>query len=316
MKPGVTPGSVDEQAAAQRFLEAERASRGSGTATVAAPARPDRTEWPALPVRPRPKPSSSLLSIRKPISHTTRLTLLVLSFVIPLLAWVVLSATQAVPETFLPGPVATFQAGLEMAQDGTLFTDLWDTVQRILYGFGLAVLVSVPIGIVMGTFMAGNALFEPFLSMMRYLPASAFIPLMMIWLGVGEEPKIAVLFLGTVFFNTFMTADVVRSVPRQLINVSYTLGARRNEVLRKVIIPHSVPGIIDAIRVNIAAAWNLVVVAEVVVSTTGLGRRIMQSQRFLETDQIFAILILIGICGVIIDIALRFLRNRIGRWVA
>ncbi len=152
--------------------------------------------------------------------------------------------------------------------------------------------------------------------MMRYLPASAFIPLMMIWLGVGEEPKIAVLFLGTVFFNTFMTADVVRSVPRQLINVSYTLGARRNEVLRKVIIPHSVPGIIDAIRVNIAAAWNLVVVAEVVVSTTGLGRRIMQSQRFLETDQIFAILILIGICGVIIDIALRFLRNRIGRWVA
>ncbi|CAM4169010.1 ABC transporter permease [Kibdelosporangium persicum] len=310
MKPaGVKPGPGEEQAAG-RFLEAERASRGPGSAS----ARQDRKDWTALPRRGAAKPPSSLLSIRKPISRKAQLTLTVLSFVIPLLAWVVLSATQVVSPTFLPGPVATLQAGWEMAQSGQLFTDLWDTLRRIVYGFGLAVLVSVPVGIAMGTFMAGRALFEPFLSMVRYLPASAFIPLMMIWLGIDEESKIGVLFLGTVFFNTFMTADVVRSVPAQLINVSYTLGARRDEVLRKVIMPHSLPGIIDAIRVNIAAAWNLVVVAEVVVSTTGLGRRIMQSQRFLETDQIFAILIVIGICGVVIDMLLRLLRNRIGRW--
>nr|WP_264085212.1 ABC transporter permease subunit [Kibdelosporangium phytohabitans] len=154
------------------------------------------------------------------------------------------------------------------------------------------------------------------MSMLRYLPASAFIPLLMIWLGVGEELKIGVLFIGTVFYNTFMTADVVRSVPPQLINVSYTLGARRNEVLRKVIVPHSLPGIIDAIRVNVAAAFNLVVVAEVVASTTGLGRKIMQAQRFLSTDEIFAVLIVIGVCGVLTDLLLRLLRDRVGRWVA
>ncbi|ALG07265.1 ABC transporter permease [Kibdelosporangium phytohabitans] len=304
--------SADEQAAAQRFLEAERAERGG----VATAAQPNHKDWAPLPRRSRPKTQSALLSIRKPISRSAKLTLTVMGFAVPLLVWVLLSATEVVDPTFLPSPVATVAAGWEMAQSGQLFTDLWATVERILYGFGLAILVSVPIGMAIGTFSAGRAFFEPIMSMLRYLPASAFIPLLMIWLGVGEELKIGVLFIGTVFYNTFMTADVVRSVPPQLINVSYTLGARRNEVLRKVIVPHSLPGIIDAIRVNVAAAFNLVVVAEVVASTTGLGRKIMQAQRFLSTDEIFAVLIVIGVCGVLTDLLLRLLRDRVGRWVA
>jgi NitT/TauT family transport system permease protein len=99
-----------------------------------------------------------------------------------------------------------------------------------------------------------------------------------------------------------------------MIDVSYTLGARRGEVLRKVVIPHALPGMIDAIRVNAAAAWNFVVVAELVAAQTGLGRRIIQAQRFLQTDKIFAILVVIGVLGVLIDVALRLLRNAVGRW--
>nr|CTQ95844.1 Urea carboxylase-related ABC transporter, permease protein [Kibdelosporangium sp. MJ126-NF4] len=306
-----------EQAAAQRFLEAERAahdSRASGG--VATTTRKDERHWAPLPRRSRPKPPSPLLRIRTPISRQARITLITLSFVIPLLLWIGLSATELVNPKFLPSPLATVAAGWKLIESGQMWTDLWATLQRILYGFGLAILVSVPIGFVMGTFMAGRALFEPFLSAMRYLPATAFIPLLMIWLGVDEGLKIGILFIGTVFYNTFMTADVVRSVPTQLINVSYTLGARRNEVLRKVILPHSLPGMIDAIRVNVAAAWNLIVVAEVIASSTGLGRRIMQSQRFFATDDIFAMLVVIGIVGVLIDMALRLLRSKVGRWAA
>src|SRR5262249_7157729 len=157
-------------------------------------------------------------------------------------------------------------------------------------GFGIAVLISVPLGVAIGTFQAAANLLEPVIGLVRYLPATAFISLLIIWLGVEEAPKIALIVLGTVFFNTVMTADVVRNVPRSMVDVSYTLGARRNEVLRKVIIPHATPGMIDAIRVNIAAAWNFVVVAELVAAQTGLGRRIIQAQRFLQTDKIFAIL--------------------------
>jgi NitT/TauT family transport system permease protein len=257
-----------------------------------------------------------LLSIRTPISRRARITLTVLSFVIPLLVWTVLSTIHIVPAHFLPTPWATLSAGIDMAKSGELFTDVWATVQRVIYGFGLAVLVSVPLGILMGTFRSAQALFEPFTGLLRYLPATAFIPLLVIWLGLDEAPKITLLFIGTVFFNTLMTADAVRAVPRPLIDVSYTLGARRGEVLRKVIVPHSLPRIIDAARVNVAAAWNLVVVAEQIAASVGLGKRIVMSQRRLATDEIFAMLIVIGLIGVLIDLSLRLTRERVGRWVA
>jgi hypothetical protein len=173
----------------------------------------------------------------------------------PLLAWIALSEAKRCRQ--LPAVAAVLSAGVEMVRSGELLGDVAATAQRVLLGFGLAVLVSVPLGVVMGTFQAGQALFEPVIALLRYLPASAFIPLLIIWLGLGEPSKIALLFVGTVFFNTLMTADVVRTVPRSLIDVSYTLGAHRSEVLRKVVVPHSLPGIIDAIRVNAAAAWNL-----------------------------------------------------------
>jgi NitT/TauT family transport system permease protein len=276
--------------------------------------RAGREDWPPLPRRPRPSRTSPLLSIRTPMPRRAQWIFTVLSLAVPFLAWIVLSASEVVSATFLPSPGAVLSAGQEMAQSGELLADLWATTQRVLYGFGLAVLVSVPLGIAMGTFHVGQTVFEPMIGLLRYLPASAFIPLLIIWLGLGEPSKIAILFIGTVFFNTLMTADVVRHVPRALIDVSYTLGARRGEVLRKVIVPHSLPGIIDAIRVNAAAAWNFVVVAELVNSTEGLGYRIVRAQRFLQTDKIFAVLVVIGIAGVLIDLGLRLLRARVGRW--
>ncbi|MET8763400.1 ABC transporter permease [Lentzea sp. NPDC004782] len=273
-----------------------------------------RAAWPPLPRRTRPP--RTVLTIRTPISRRAATVLAAGSLAVPFACWVVLSASGAVPATFLPSPGAVLAAGWEMARSGELAVDVGTTTLRVLEGFGLAVLVSVPLGIVMGTFHAGQALFEPVIGLLRYLPASAFIPLLIIWLGLGEPSKIAILFLGTVFFNTLMTADVVRGVPRSLVDVSYTLGARRGEVLRKVVVPHSVPGVIDAVRVNAAAAWNFVVVAELVNSTAGLGYRIVRAQRFLQTDRIFAVLVVIGVIGVMIDVALRLVRALVGRWAA
>jgi NitT/TauT family transport system permease protein len=275
-----------------------------------------RPAWGPLPRRTAPKAASPLFSLRTPISASARWKLAVLSFAIPLLAWIVLSVSGVVDSTFLPSPASVVKAGVDMASTGELFDDLWATTQRVLEGFGLAILVSVPLGILMGSFTAGQAFFEPLIGLLRYLPASAFIPLLIIWLGIGEPSKIAMLFIGTVFFNTLMTADVVRSVPSELLDVSYTLGARRGEVLRKIVVPHSLPGMIDAIRVNAAAAWNFVVVAELINSRAGLGHRIMLAQRFLRTDTIFAVLVVIGIAGLVIDVLLRLLRTRVGKWAA
>jgi NitT/TauT family transport system permease protein len=303
--PAVTAGDRAAEAleAEQRLAEEQESGRG-------------RPAWAPLPRRATPKSASPLFSLRTPISAGARWKLAVLSFAIPLLAWIVLSVSGVVNPTFLPSPASVVKAGVDMASTGELFDDLWATTQRVLEGFGLAILVSVPLGILMGSFTAGQAFFEPLIGLLRYLPASAFIPLLIIWLGIGEPSKIAMLFIGTVFFNTLMTADVVRGVPRELLDVSYTLGARRGEVLRKIVVPHSLPGMIDAIRVNAAAAWNFVVVAELINSQAGLGHRIVLAQRFLRTDTIFAVLVVIGIAGLVIDVLLRLLRTRVGKWAA
>ena len=303
-------------------VAAPKATVASLDATVAASKTPapkatasTRESWGPLP-RLRPaRGAPSVLAIRTPLSRRARVLLVTASVVAPIVAWLLLGVSGVVEPRYLPTPFEVWQAGVDLARNGQLATDAWATVQRIVFGFGLAVLASVPLGIAMGSFNAANALLEPVSGLLRYLPAAAFTPLLLIWLGIGEAPKVALIFLGTFFFNMLMVADATRLVPIDLIAVSYTLGARRFEVLRKVIVPYATPGIIDAVRVNFAAAWNLVVVAELVNSETGLGKRILLSQRFTQTDKIFAILVVIAVIGVVTDVLLRILRQRIGRWV-
>jgi NitT/TauT family transport system permease protein len=146
------------------------------------------------------------------------------------------------------------------------------------------------------------------------MPAPAFIPLLILYFGVGETPKVLLIFIGTLFFNTLMVMDAVKFVPKELIEATYTLGGNRLQVVFKVIFPYVLPKIIDAGRVNIAASWNLVIVSELVAATEGLGRRISVAQRFLNTDQIFAGLIVIGVIGLIIDFCFVWLQRFLCRW--
>jgi NitT/TauT family transport system permease protein len=269
----------------------------------------------AAPVsEPRPGRRIRLLNSAVPARRVW--VLRALSVLGPLAAWWALSASGLVNPTFLPSPAAVWAAGTDMAASGTLWTDLTASLGRIGLGFVLAVLISVPLGFTMGALPWAQALLEPVIGLLRYLPASAFIPLLIIWLGIGEASKVALLVLGVVFFNTLMTADVVRQVPRRLLEVSATLGAGRLRVASRVVFPYALPGMIDAMRVNAAAAWNFVVVAELIAATSGLGYRITRAQRFLQTDRIFAILVVIGLIGLTIDVTLRLLRTRVGRWTA
>jgi NitT/TauT family transport system permease protein len=272
-----------------------------------------RADWPELPAR-RVRTGTSWLAPGREISPGARWTLRVLSVLAPLAVWVALTASDAVDPTFLPSPAATWQAFADMARSGELATDTLASVRRVLLGFGLALAISVPLGFAMGTWRWALAALEPVIGLVRYWPASAFIPLLIIWLGLGEPSKLAVLVLGVVFFNMLMVADAVRQVPTRMLEASMTLGATPPVLIRKVILPYALPGIIDAARVNAAAAWNFVVIAELFAATSGLGYRIVRSQRFLLTDRIFAVLIVIGLIGIAMDVTLRLLRDRVGRW--
>jgi NitT/TauT family transport system permease protein len=312
---GTTPAAVDGGASAPppRAIDASGLPTAAGGAALPPPAAAHERDWRPLPRR-RAARVSRLPKLGDGVSPRARWILRAVSLAAPLLVWLVLSASGAVDATFLPSPAAVWDAAVDMARTGQLFSDIWASVRRVGIGFGIAVAISVPLGFAMGSLGWAQALFEPVIGLLRYMPASAFIPLLIIWLGLGEPSKIAILVIGVVFFNTLMTADVVRRVPRDLLEVSATLGARQTEIARKVILPYALPGMIDAMRVNAAAAWNFVVVAELVAATSGLGYRIVRAQRFLQTDRIFAVLVVIGLIGLTIDVVLRIARDRVGRW--
>lgn len=241
-------------------------------------------------------------------------TLVVISIAVPFVAWWLLANAGLVAPVFLPTPAEVWQALVELANDGLLSKDIQASFLRVAAGFLLAAVVSVPIGIAMGTFASIRALFEPIIGIIRYMPAPAFIPLLILYLGIDETTKIALIFIGTVFYNTLMIMDSVKFVPKELIETTYTLGGNRLQTLLQVITPHVAPNIIDTFRINVAASWNLVIVAELVAAEVGLGKRILLAQKFLHTEQIFAYLIVLGVIGFAIDLLFRWLLRTTCRW--
>ncbi|MGE3621877.1 MAG: ABC transporter permease, partial [Acidimicrobiia bacterium] len=210
----------------------------------------------------RGRRQSALLRLRGPIGPGLSAALGLLGVALLLGGWTVVSATMGSDSFLLPTPAATWDAALALHRSGELRTDLVASLTRIAVGYGISMAVGVVLGVLIGSFRAAEAFFEPQIGLLRYIPASALTPLFLLWLGIDEAPKVALIVVGTVFFNVLMIADVARAVPRDLVNSAYTLGAGRLRVLRRVILPHSFPGIVDVARVNLAAGWLMLVVAE------------------------------------------------------
>ena len=227
--------------------------------------------------------------------------------------WILLAATSG--EGFpVPNPVETITAGKRLWDEGLLWPDLVASVQRVAIGYSISAVIGITLGVLIGSFRSAESFFEAPVGFLRYIPATALLPLFLFWLGIDETPKIVLIVVGTVFYNILMVADVARGVPRELVGAAYTLGAGRLKVLGRVILPHSVPGIVDVVRINLAAAWLMLVVAELLAAQEGLAFRIVRAQRFRNVDEMFALLLIFGVIGVASDLVLRWLRNRISPW--
>ncbi|HCF30427.1 MAG TPA: ABC transporter permease [Cyanobacteria bacterium UBA11049] len=234
----------------------------------------------------------------------------------PLLLWWLVTTFGNVDTQFLPSPAKVLQAFSRLWSTRELLKDTVASLWRVGVGFLLAVVFSIPVGVLMGSFASIRALLEPLFGLMRYMPAPAFIPLLILYLGIGEEPKITLIFIGVFFFNSLMVMDTVKFVPKDLIEATYTLGGNRLQTLLQVILPYVLPGIIDACRINLAAAWQLVIVSELIASTEGLGRRISVAGRFLKTDEIFVGLIVIGAIGLTFDLLFQYCLRVSCKWAS
>jgi NitT/TauT family transport system permease protein len=272
--------------------------------TTAAP--PPAAVRPAGPT-PGPRLARTLLSPKEPIPRGLTIGLGIGGFAIVLAIWAVLTYGGLIEPLFLPEPGTVARALYDLFVHEDFAADVWASFYRIMIGFLAAAAIGIPLGIAIGSFRAVQALFEPIIAAIRYMPASAFVPLMIIWFGIGETEKMAVIWFGVFFPLTLMVADVSANVPKELVNIAYTLGASRWQVFRRVLLPASWPGVIDTLRIGLGWAWTYLIVAELVAASTGIGHVILQSSRFLETENIIAGIITIGILGLLSDAAFRLL---------
>lgn len=252
--------------------------------------------------------------LRRPLSPSRYAALSALSFLGLLVLWSLLTYSGWVDPLFLPPPHEVLSDGVRLFWEEGFLRDVAITVQRVILGFLLAATVGIPLGILIGVSGAADALLEPLLSFARYMPASAFIPLLILWIGVGEGEKVAVIFLGSFFSLALMVAVHVRGVGRELLEVAYTLGATPAQVVRKIILPAASPHIFDSLRIILGWAWTYIIVAELVAAQHGIGHVILQSQRLLQTGPILVGILTIGLIGLASDLSLRALGQRLFSW--
>lgn len=230
------------------------------------------------------------------------------------LIWQAVVSAGVAPPTFLPAPASVAATAGRLLGSGVFWADLEASLFRVLAAFLLSASLALPMAlgaVASSTFARAT---EPLVGFFRYTPVAAFIPLCILWIGIGDGEKIAVIFLGTFFQLTVMLTDAVRRVPEHYYGVARTLGASRRQTLWDVTFPAALPAIYDALRVAMGWAWSYVVLAELVAASEGVGYRLLQAQRYLRTDEVFAGILLIGLVGLLIDLGMAYIRPLFLPW--
>ena len=217
--------------------------------------------------------------------------------------------TPELQQKFLPGVIEVVGEIAYLIREKGFVGDIGKSLYRIYVSFFVACMVAIPLGLFMGCFIKLRVLINPMVGGLRYLPAASFVPLLLVYLGPTDTAKMALLFLGCVFFLIALILDNVLAVPRELIESAQTMGASRRHIVFRVTLPAAAPQIVDSMRNMIAVSWTYLVIAEIVAATDGIGAVMMRGAKFLHIDIIMAGILTIGVLGVLTDMLFRFARR-------
>lgn len=242
----------------------------------------------------------------------------ILSVVSIFVLWWMSSALEWTDPNFLPGPGSTWERFIQISQEGyrnvTLMEHLSASMSRILWGFGLGCLVGIPLGLAMGLSNMLRGIFDPIVEFFRPIPPLAFIPLVILWFGIGEESKRLLLFLAALWIMAIAARSGVLSVKLSKVHAAYSLGASKWQILRHVILPNALPEIFIGMRVSLGVCWGTLVAAELLGAQEGLGQMIWVAQKFFLTEIVIIGIVLIGIIGVAMDFLMRLLEAKLIPW--
>lgn len=234
------------------------------------------------------------------------------------LLWYTVAKLKIFPEYFIPAPASVLDSFLEITlagyRGGTLLQHLGDSLFRVVTGFILACIIAVPLGMFMGYNWKIKAIFDPIVEFYRPLPPLAYYTILVIWLGIGNESKITLLFLAAFPPLSISAMSAVASVPRERIQTAQSLGAGKLKIFSHVIFPSCLPGIFTGMRVSIGFTYTTLVSSEIVAATSGIGWMVLDAGKFLRGDVMFMGIIVMGITGIILDRIIRIAEKLIIPW--
>ena len=205
-------------------------------------------------------------------------------------------------EQVFPGPIIVFNAFLELVSNGTLFKHSVASLYRVSVGFYLAAILGVPLGIWLGLHRVSNSMVNPIVQFLRPISPLAWIPLAMLWFGIGDNPAIFLIFLSSFFSLIVASTIAVHSINPIYFQVAANFNFTRRELITKVVVPAIIPNVVTALRLTIAVAWLVVVAAEMIAVQSGLGYLILDSRNALRMDYVMVGMIVIGIIGLLLDL--------------
>ena len=240
------------------------------------------------------------------------------TIVLLFLAWYLVTRLGLIKPLFLPSPHAVWQQFYEyltgIANDKPLWQHFIASILRVAVAFWLAFLTAVPIGIAMGMSRTVRGIFDPPIEFYRPLPPLAYLPLIIIWFGIDETPKVLLIYLACFAPLALAARSGMKSAAPEQINAAYSMGASYSQVIRFVILPAAMPEILVGMRIAIGFGWTTLVAAEMVAANVGLGQMVLNASNFLRTDIVIMGIIVIGVVAYVFDIFMRWVERRLVPW--
>lgn len=234
------------------------------------------------------------------------------------LIWLIITSAGLVESLIVPSPKSVAGAFLEILEKGykrkSLLYHLGSSLYRLLAAFALATIVAVPLGLLAGFNEKARAVFEPIVDFIKPLPPLAYYTLLVLWLGIGNESKIALLFVAC--FAPIFIASIagVTRLPKRFLNCAYSLGASNRKAFRKVIFPAALPSILVGMRTALGVGYTTLISSEMVAATSGIGWMVLDASRIMRSDVIFVGIFLMGFTGILMDVGLRKLEKKLVPW--
>ncbi len=234
--------------------------------------------------------------------------------VIFLAIWQAIAFARIVPPLFLPGPLDIWNALVDYVEDGSIWPDLTVSGEELIYGYGLAIAVGLPIGLMMGWYRRTNMALDPFVNFMNAMPRIALVPLLIIWFGIGIWSKVAVIFLSSIFPILINTQAGIRNLDAGWVKAAHSFGATDLQIFRTVALPGAIPFILTGMRIGVGHALIGVVVGELVAARAGIGLMMATAGTSFQTAKVFAGLVIVSSAGVVLVYLISLVERRFQAW--